>query len=98
VQQSGYYPAIGMTDKFAAIEYNNLRFYVRCYNQVLLNKGIGPYQDEMTMRMSDYLNAQMSTKFLIKLTIKRILRKILPWSVYDAGGKVKRKIRGQEEA
>lgn len=97
VQQAGFYPAIGMTDKFAAIEYNNLRFYVRCYNQVLLNNGIGPYQDEMCLRMSDHFNTQASSNAVMKWMIKKILRKILPESVYKAGGKVKRKIRGQQE-
>lgn len=42
VQHSGYYPAIVMNDKFASIEYNNLRHYTRGYNKILLEEGIGP--------------------------------------------------------
>lgn len=43
VQEAGYYAAYGMTDKFAAIEYNNLYYYVRGYNQVSVKFGIGPF-------------------------------------------------------
>ncbi|MEF9917538.1 MAG: rhamnan synthesis F family protein [Lachnospiraceae bacterium] len=90
VQEEGYYPAIGMTDKFAAIEYNNLRYYVRGYNQVLLNNGIGPYQDEMCIQMADHFNMQGSSFSVLKWQIKKMLKRILPNCVYKGGGKIKR--------
>lgn len=40
VQQEGYYPAIVMNDQWAAIEYTNLKYYVREYNNVLMKHQI----------------------------------------------------------
>lgn len=37
VQESGYYPAICMNDKFAAIEYNNLKHYIRGFNKTVFD-------------------------------------------------------------
>lgn len=55
VQQSGYYSAIGMSDKFAAIEYNNLRYYLRKFNDVMFKEGYGPYHQEMIKELEKAL-------------------------------------------
>ena len=82
VQQSGYYPAIGMTDRFAAIEYQNLRHYVRGYNQVLVNNGIGPYYDQMLALMNQVFALRGSFKAVFKFRMKQYLKKYLPKGVY----------------
>jgi Lipopolysaccharide biosynthesis protein len=51
VQQMGYYPAILMVDKLAAIEYTNLRHYVRGYNSILFDAGFYHNFVEMQKRM-----------------------------------------------
>lgn len=94
VQEEGYYPAICMTDKFAAIEYGNLRYYVRSYNKILLSNGIEPYQDEMTARMAEHFDEQSTSLGVLKWQIKRILKKHLPRKIYTLGGKIKRVIHG----
>lgn len=40
-QQAGFYPGYLMVDKFAAIEVNNLAYYLREYNHVLLENRMG---------------------------------------------------------
>ena len=96
VQQSGYYPAIGMTDKFAAIEYNNLRYYVRGYNQVLVNNGIGPYYDQMVALMNQVFALRGSFKAVIKFRMKCYLKKYLPQKLYKKMRKRWRKMKGIE--
>lgn len=95
-QQSGYYPAIGMTDKFAAIEYNNLRYYVRGYNQVLVNNGIGPYYDQMVALMNQVFALRGSFKAVIKFRMKCYLKKYLPQKLYKKMRKRWRKMKGIE--
>lgn len=96
VQESGYYPAIGMTDKFAAIEYNNLRYYVRGYNQVLVNHGIGPYHDEMVATMNQIMALRGSFKAVLKFRFKCYLKQYLPKKAYDALKKRWKKMRGHQ--
>ncbi len=93
VQDAGYYPAIGMTDKFGAIEYNNLRHYVRGYNQILLNNGIGPYQDEMCVRMGEHFYNQGTSLSVMKWQIKNRLKRVLPSKVCKVLGKIKRAMK-----
>lgn len=94
VQESGFYPAIGMTDKFAAIEYNNLRYYVRSYNQILVNHGISPYHDQMVAKLEQILNLRGSFKAVLKFRIKVFAKKVLPSRVYR-GLKIRwKKFRG----
>lgn len=81
IQQSGYYPAVVMTNKFAAIEYQNLHHYVRGYNKVMVYNGIGPYYDDMIEKANYILVMQNSCRYLIKRIIKNILKKILPKKV-----------------
>jgi len=78
VQEAGYYPAIVMTDSFVGIEYNNLKHYVRGYNQVLINHGIGPLYTQMRGEMNYRLIVMAGGKTVFKLLIKNILKKILP--------------------
>lgn len=94
VQQSGYYPAIGMTDRFAAIEYQNLRHYVRGYNQVLVNNGIGPYYDQMLALMNQVFALRGSFKAVFKFRMKQYLKKYLPKGVYRKLKKRWRKMKG----
>lgn len=96
VQESGYYPAIGMTDKFAAIEYNNLRYYVRGYNQVLVNHGIGPYHDEMVATMNQIMALRGSFKAVLKFRFKCYLKQYLPKKAYDALKKRWKKMTGHQ--
>lgn len=41
VQAAGYYPGVLMNDEAAALEYCNLRYYVRKYNEQLIRRGWG---------------------------------------------------------
>lgn len=54
-QQAGYYPAALLVDKYASIELNNLEYYVREYNKVLLDHRMGGYQHSMVDRMRKQL-------------------------------------------
>lgn len=54
-QESGYYPGILMVDKFARIEYTNLLYYVRAYNEVLVRNNMCSYQDIMVERVEEKL-------------------------------------------
>lgn len=83
VQHAGYFPAIVMNDKFAAIEYNNLRHYTRGYNRILLDEGIGPDYVKMhsILKKSFYEyrhNLQVFVKFrnLMKIIFGKPFRAI----------------------
>ncbi|NEW66168.1 rhamnan synthesis F family protein [Carnobacteriaceae bacterium zg-84] len=78
VQQSGYYPAIGMTDKFAAIEYGNLKHYLRGYNLGILGAGVGPYYPKMREEMCYRMASKGGIVVFTKALIKKVLRKVLP--------------------
>lgn len=62
VQQAGYYPAMVMVDKFAGIEVNNLEYYVREYNRVLLDNQMGGYQHQMVDRMKEAVEGKIIPK------------------------------------
>lgn len=83
VQQAGYYPAVVMTDKFAAIEYGNLHHYLRGYNKVAISAKIGPYYNEMIGEMNYRLQSQFTIRYPLKLIIKNSLRKILPKKLHN---------------
>ena len=55
-QQAGYYPARVMSDTYARIEINNLEYYVREYNRVLLDHHMGGYQHVMVDRLCQALD------------------------------------------
>lgn len=95
-QQAGYYPAIGMTDKFAAIEYNNLRFYLRDFNNIVVNQGIGPYHDDMICAVNQVLVQRGSIKAALKFRMKQKLRRILPEKLYKKCAKKWKRMRGFE--
>lgn len=78
-QEAGYYPAIGMTDQYAAVEYTNLHYYVREYNKALVKNGIGPFHDEMVAEI-DRLG---SFSGIIKYKLKKVLKKCLPQGFYN---------------
>lgn len=98
VQEAGYYPSVCMTEQFAAIEYNNLRFYVRGYNQVLVNHGIGPFHDEMIAKTNQVFALQGSFKATFKYRIKQTLKRILPSKIYVVLRKRWKKLRGFEDS
>jgi len=77
VQQSGYYPGIVMTDACMAVEYSNLRYYTREYNKIMLNLGIGPYQDEMCAELDQRLSRFLKIGNLLKMIAGRIFRNLL---------------------
>ena len=96
-QEAGYYPAIGMTDKFAAIEYNNLRYYLRGYNQVVVNNGIGPYHDEMVARVNQVFALRGSFKAVFKFRMKAYLKRYLPEKAYKKLKKKWKKMKGIQD-
>lgn len=77
-QEAGYYPAYGMTDKYAAVEYTNLHYYVREYNRALVKNGVGPFHDEMVAEI-DRLG---SFSGIMKYKLKKFLKKHLPQGMY----------------
>lgn len=101
VQQEGFYPGIVMSDKVAAIEYGNLRYYVRGYNEILMRNHIQSYYYTMKNMLANRLNdiengnivAQYSTKAFVKVKIKKVIKQILPLTVYNKGKAVWKKIR-----
>ena len=56
-QDAGYFPAVIMSDWFARMEYNNLKYYLRGYNRCLIDNGkVLPYQEDL-----EYLNKCISS-------------------------------------
>lgn len=53
--EAGYYPAFVMSDRYAALEYSSLRYYVREFNNLCLNHGIMSYHRNMCQMLSDGL-------------------------------------------
>ena len=94
VQQAGYYPAVAMTEEFAAIEYQNLHHYVQGYNRVMVGNDLGPYYRQMMGQMNYIMVMQHSCKYLIKQLIKNILKKIFPLSFLKA---VKKKLKKEDK-
>lgn len=85
VQQEGFYPAIVMNDQWAAIEYNNLRYYVRGYNRVLFEHNIESYYENMLNEMEIWMNSSVghvSWKKFTKRKIKEKIKNILPQKIY----------------
>lgn len=93
VQQEGFYPAIGMTDKFAAIEYQNLHHYTRGFVRAGVDSGLGPYYDEMILGLRHRVlgngvkkDIKILAKDIVKTTtnlIKSALRKIMGEVAYE---------------
>lgn len=55
VQQAGFCPGIVMSDRFAGIEYGNLRYYVREYNLALMENGIEHFHQYMNAELKNRL-------------------------------------------
>lgn len=79
-QQEGYYSGICMADRMAGIEYGNLRYYTRGYNETLMRHGIESYYDDMHRELDRRLKIIRGDHFLswvlkkrIKLAVKRLL-------------------------
>ena len=56
--EAGYYPAIVMTDRYAKIEYSNMRYYVEGYNLACINHGIINTQKNMKDRIISVLQGR----------------------------------------
>ena len=81
VQESGYYPGIVMTQGFAGIEYGNLKYYVREYNEIMMQHHIEHFHQYMCAELQDRLDAyddRDSLKGVLKRRMKNRVRAILP--------------------
>ena len=81
VQESGYYPGIVMTQGFAGIEYGNLKYYVREYNEIMMKHHIEHFHQYMCAELQDRLDAyddRDSLKGVLKRRMKNRVRAILP--------------------
>lgn len=96
VQSEGYYPALLMSDKFSAVEYLNLKFYLRQFNQLAGNNGYGPYWEEMVHGVMESFNHNMTIPQLFKRLVKKCLIVLLPQNMIIRLGKIKRKIRSKK--
>lgn len=45
--EAGFYPAFVLSDRYAGIEYSNMRYYVREFNRICINHGMMSYQRNM---------------------------------------------------
>ena len=86
VQDAGFYPSVIMNSEYAAIEYGNLRYDVRKYNQILIEKGQGGNLAYMVGYVEKKLNTVFGvniksvaakTKRIVKNTVKKFLPHIL---------------------
>lgn len=92
-QSEGYYPALLMSDKFSAVEYLNLKFYLRQFNQISGNNGYGPHWEKMVQGVIESFNHNMTIPQLCKRLIKRTLIVLLPKSLIIKLGSLRRKMR-----
>lgn len=72
VQDAGYYPAIIMSEKYARIEFTNLRYYVRGYNRTLIKHGIINRFSEMQSEIENVLDSEEEKRAVIQLYEARI--------------------------
>ncbi len=94
-QHEGYYPAWVMSDAFARIEITNLNFMVRELNSILLSHYFTTNLLDMTETMKDKMIFQWSASHNIKLTIKKILKKIFPKKTHKSLRYMYNKVRGR---
>lgn len=88
VQSEGFYPAIVMNNEYAAIEYGNLHYAVRKYNEVLIKKNWGGDLSEMSKKVERELNSFCGidinkVKGKSKEKIKKVLKKVIPSATYQ---------------
>ena len=98
VQESGYYPAIGMNDKFAAIEYTNLHYYVREYNKVFVENEMIACPDQLTDVLRQALEMKGFFRTFLKYRAKMILRRHASEETYKKLKGKWQKLRGQTPA
>ncbi len=55
VQHAGFYPGMVMADRYAQIEFTNLNYYVRNYNQILIKNHICNYNFKMWNQLDSTL-------------------------------------------
>ncbi len=94
VQDSGYYPAYVMPDFLASIQFADFTYYIGEFNRVFSAHGIyAPFASEITQ-----LNALFSSPPTKQTTffnsVKRLLRILLPQSIYKCVIKLKRFVFG----
>lgn len=53
--EAGYYPAFMMSDRYAAIEYSTMRYYVREFNKICISHDIISYQRDMCAELGRQL-------------------------------------------
>ncbi|MGF7002036.1 lipopolysaccharide biosynthesis protein [Lachnospiraceae bacterium PFB1-21] len=94
VQNAGYYPGILMSDKFAAIEYNNLKFYIRGISQYFSCNGIGPYYEDSLNWLGMMLSHKGIIRAAIKMKIKQFLKRVLPKRFHKPLKQQWRKMKG----
>lgn len=95
VQESGYYPAIGMNDKFASIEYTNLHYYVREYNKVFVENEIIACPDQLVDTLRDALELKGFFRTFLKYRVKMILRRCVSETSYKKIKKCWQWMRGR---
>lgn len=98
VQEAGYYPAIGMNDKFAAIEYTNLHYYVREYNKVFVENEMIACPDQLTDVLRQALEMKGFFRTFLKYRVKMILRRHVSEETYKKLKGKWQKLRGQTPA
>ena len=97
VQQSGYYPAFLMVDKYARIEFTNLRQYMRNYVKFLERHDflVGRQDQIISLMDSAYMQRNVNeNKDKIVTKIESMSKKIIPKSIYNFLIKIKRAIFG----
>lgn len=85
VQDAGFYPAWGMTDKFARIELTNLNFMLREINRKVFDKYFTTSLIGMTDKMQHNMYFNISNKKRISRSLKEGIRKYTPrpiWKVF----------------
>lgn len=98
VQQAGYYPAFLMVDKFARIEFTNLRQYLRNYVKFMERHDFLVGRQKQIIDLMDNVYAQKNgavnnggTK---SAQIERVCKKIIPGRLYNWLIRIKRSIFG----
>lgn len=100
VQKAGFYPGFLMVDKFARIEFTNLRQYLRNYVHFLERHDflIGKQKEIIALMDQRYsAQTQVNNNVASKTTVMKmdkLSRKVLPVGIYNRLIKVKRKIFG----
>lgn len=102
VQQAGYYPGFLMVDKYARIEFTNLRQYLRNYVMFLKRHDflIGKQNEIINLMDETYQRRQESgvpmpmPKVTMAAKVEAVCKKIIPSKLYNVLIKIKRKIFG----